>query len=690
MQQWYGATPSATGSSTPPPAGQFNLNLSNPTQYESFEFHVGPDNLLAANAPDILALLPSQQQQAASANLTDFFGVSSPTRSSSVLMTGPTGAGSADFVPANTPLPYTVNFQNPPANNETISQIRIGVQLDPNLDVRTFQLGEIQLGNLVVNIPAGRGSFTGTFDFTSTAGFLLNVVAGVDVSTGQAIWQLTAIDPTTGLPITDPSLNLLPPNTDGTELAFVTYTVEASSSATTGIKIGASAVVTFNNDTPLLTNTRARTRWMPRAPATTTTVTEPRWATARTRCRGPCRTIPAALASRTAPSMSRSTAALHGVPVEHDRRHRLIYTGPAGRHGPVHRAQRRQRGQRRERASAGRVRAALQSADQPRRPAPRAAHADAAAAGAAAHAVHVEQQPALRAGGSQESPPRRQRRSSLRLSARCSSRSIISAFATGFADSGAGISPLGIAFSPDGQTIYLSGGAGRDSLYRFSLAGGQATTPLATLDVPLYDMGFDSSGSLWATTGGGPLVQLDPTTGQIINRYGNGITLGMAIDPNSTKIYVASASGVEIFDTKTHQFTPFSATRVDGLALNPADGSLWGVTWPNNGQVVQFDKHGNASVMLVHDRRGRPGVRPSTGTALAGLLFLSHDEGGNLTMVDLATMQSVDVATGGSRGDFIHMDANGRLYITQSTEVDVFSPVLPPHVVASTPVSRSW
>ena len=58
-------------------------------------------------------------------------------------------------------------------------------------------------------------------------------------------------------------------------------------------------------------------------------------------------------------------------------------------------------------------------------------------------------------------------------------------------------------------------------------------------------------------------------------------------------------------------------------------------------------------------------------------------------MIDLATMQLVDVATGGSRGDFLHVAPDGRLYVTQSSEVDVFFPLVPPQVIAANPVSGS-
>ena len=40
--------------------------------------------------------------------------------------------------------------------------------------------------------------------------------------------------------------------------------------------------------------------------------------------------------------------------------------------------------------------------------------------------------------------------------------------------------------------------------------GGQAGTPLATLAEPIYDMALDAAGNIWATTGGGPLLELDP------------------------------------------------------------------------------------------------------------------------------------------------------------------------------------
>jgi sugar lactone lactonase YvrE len=259
-------------------------------------------------------------------------------------------------------------------------------------------------------------------------------------------------------------------------------------------------------------------------------------------------------------------------------------------------------------------------------------------------------------------------------------------FASNVPMSNAGVGPLGITFSPDGLSVYVTGGAARNQLFVFSRAGGAATTPLATLGYPLFDLAFDSIGQLWATTGGGPLVQLDPTTGQIVGQYGDSVELGLAADPDTHRLFVSTSKGISIFDTATHSFTPFSITRVDGLALAP-DGTLWGATWPSRGQIVTFDSHGQATVMLSMENADGLAFGKS-GTPLDGLLFVSHQDGG-ITAVDLKSLQTVDIATGGTRGDFVHVGPDGRLYVTQSNQVDVLFPVVAPHVIASDPVDAS-
>ncbi len=268
------------------------------------------------------------------------------------------------------------------------------------------------------------------------------------------------------------------------------------------------------------------------------------------------------------------------------------------------------------------------------------------------------------------------------------------AFATGILQSHANIGPVAIVVMPDGSVL-ISGGPGRNQLFHLSRAGGAVGAPLATLPYPIYDMAFDSAGDLWATTGGGPLLELNPATGSILNKYGDSLTQSLAIDPATGDIYVSSGQGVEIFNPSTHAFTHFSDLRVGSLAF-ALDGSLWAALWPvDQGDVIRFDATGQAVKELEFADDVDSIAFGVAGSALDGLLFVSHDEelsagqGTELTMVDLATMQTLAVATGGSRGDEIKTTPDGRVLLSQSLQVDVLGPVTAPHVLAVDPPPSS-
>ncbi len=275
-------------------------------------------------------------------------------------------------------------------------------------------------------------------------------------------------------------------------------------------------------------------------------------------------------------------------------------------------------------------------------------------------------------------------------------------FATGFAQSDGILGPMAIAQAPDGSFM-ISGGASRNELFSVSENGGSVNTPLATLPYQIYALAFDNEGHLWATTGGGPLLQLDPTTGAIVNEFGEGVTLALAVDPKTDQIYVATNNGVAIFDPSTDTFTQFSRDqnlRVSSLAFD-ANGNLWAVTWPDARQVVEFNDVARAQVMLTFDSDIQSIAFGQQGTALENLLFVSHDDAPNtpggtvaptpteLTMVDVTTLQQVAVAQGGTRGFDVFATSDGRLLISQSHEVDVLEPVVPPSVVAVNPPPNS-
>ena len=158
---------------------------------------------------------------------------------------------------------------------------------------------------------------------------------------------------------------------------------------------------------------------------------------------------------------------------------------------------------------------------------------------------------------------------------------------------------MALAQAPDGS-ILVSGGPHRNQLFRIAKTGGAVSAPLIEEPFPIFNLAFDAQGRLWATTGGGPLAQLDPVTGTVLAIYGDAVEMGLAIHPATGLIYVGTGSGVQTFDPATRTFTPYSRDlnlRVASLAFAP-DGTLWATTWPDRAQVVRFTVHARAEVML--------------------------------------------------------------------------------------------
>ncbi|HOK77368.1 MAG TPA: putative Ig domain-containing protein, partial [Verrucomicrobiota bacterium] len=664
VRAWYGHDDTAYGSATIPDAAQFDLKLTHPTHFEAFTVQVGQmmseGGVVRPQDPNILDYL----RQVGG-------------RSDLVSISGPSGFGSQNMVPGGTPLPFIINFENPANARQAVNTLRLYVQMDPNLDVRTFKLGDLFLGDIQVHLPGDLGAFTGEFDFIEERGFLLRVTAGMDVVTRTAMWVITAIDPDTGLPTTREDLGVLAKGARGS----AGYSIEAHWEAPTAVQLRTTVRAFYNEDAPFVSSPVTQTLDNA-APTSSVQVRDLGNGSYELAWSGQDEPGGSGLKDYTV--YVSSDGVIYSAFLRRTTQTTATYTGFAGEKmqflvlacdnaGNVQQAP--------EGLTLPPYNPNVQLGSLPQAPAP---------------AVTVLTEPL---------PPTQPASNALFLRAVAAvpatladSRRpafsavyepfVASAFAWGFADSGAGISPLGIAFSPDGASVYVSGGRGRNSLYKFSMsAGGRAVTPLTTLDVPIYDMLFDRDGLLWATTGGGPLVQIDPNTGSILERYGEGVTLGIAPSSVAGKLYVATRNGVELFDTQTGTFSLFSATRVHALALAP-DGTLWGTTWPDGGQVVAFDRKGRPEVKIALSQRAEGLAFGQPGTLLAGLLFVSHANG-VLTMVDMASGRTTPLATGGTRGDFLHVSPDGRLFVTQSKQVDVFQPLLPPHIVATTPVDRS-
>ncbi len=170
---------------------------------------------------------------------------------------GPQGFGDEHWVAATDTLGYTVRFENASDAAAPAQEVVITQQLDADLDWRTFRVDDFGFGDQRVELDAKNAFYSKRIDLSATKGYLLDVSVAIDVTTGIVTWKFTTIDPATGeLPL-DAQLGFLPPNKDadgvedGRGEGFVSYTVKAKRTVTTGTVVDAEARIVFDTEEPI-------------------------------------------------------------------------------------------------------------------------------------------------------------------------------------------------------------------------------------------------------------------------------------------------------------------------------------------------------------------------------------------------------------------------------------------------------
>lgn len=172
---------------------------------------------------------------------------------------GPAGYDAEKFVPVKQPLLYRINFENKAAATAPAQQIRIVDKLPATLDARTVRLREIGFKQTRVEIPENRSFYQNRLQLGADLNNLqADLSAGLDITTGQVSWTLSAIDPQTGEAPLDPNAGLLPPNdAAGDGEGYVTFTIEANAEQPTGANIANRATIYFDDNEPIPTNATA-------------------------------------------------------------------------------------------------------------------------------------------------------------------------------------------------------------------------------------------------------------------------------------------------------------------------------------------------------------------------------------------------------------------------------------------------
>lgn len=168
---------------------------------------------------------------------------------------GPLGDGSTSYYVRSMPLPYDVSFENKPTATAPAAQVVITDQLDPTkVDLTTVQLTAFTFGTNIISVPSGTNSYNTLYSINSSLS--VRIQGSLNAQTGLLTWTFTSIDPSTGLPPTDPTVGFLPPDTDGVSgQGSVIFSVAPKAGDSTGTVISNTATVVFDANAPINTPT---------------------------------------------------------------------------------------------------------------------------------------------------------------------------------------------------------------------------------------------------------------------------------------------------------------------------------------------------------------------------------------------------------------------------------------------------
>jgi hypothetical protein len=167
---------------------------------------------------------------------------------------GSSGDQSASqYVAATRPLAYNLGFENEPTATLPASQVVVTDQLDPTkVDLTTLALGNIAFGSTLISPPPATNSYNTLYPINSSLS--VRIQGSLNPATGLLKWTFTSIDPSTGLPPSDPTVGFLPPDADGVEgQGSVTFTAMPKGGQTTGTQITNQATVVFDANAPIST-----------------------------------------------------------------------------------------------------------------------------------------------------------------------------------------------------------------------------------------------------------------------------------------------------------------------------------------------------------------------------------------------------------------------------------------------------
>jgi len=175
---------------------------------------------------------------------------------------GPNGYSSVGFVGSQVPWQYTIYFENTSNAPAFARQVSISDALDPNLDLRTFRVGNVVIGGTTITVPTNNTHFQTRISLPppNPTNVVADISVGVNVQNRSLSWTMNAIDLNTGQLVTDTQQGVLPPNTtNNVGAGYVTFSIKPSAGLRTGTLITNQASIVFDTNDPLPTNPTTNT-----------------------------------------------------------------------------------------------------------------------------------------------------------------------------------------------------------------------------------------------------------------------------------------------------------------------------------------------------------------------------------------------------------------------------------------------
>lgn len=232
--------------------------------------------------------------------------------------------------------------------------------------------------------------------------------------------------------------------------------------------------------------------------------------------------------------------------------------------------------------------------------------------------------------------------------------------------------PTGVAFPDSGGVLVGAFGGGMRRFADDSDGQSAASVP----GTPYNSGNADDMAKLGAN-----IYMTQQTLGRVVQINDDGTSnrevvnglpyaLGIAANSATGHLYVVAQNAKEIYevDPIAGTKTPFASGIFDGLTIS-ADNSTLYATEYNLGHIYGFDTRTKSRVFDSNFIPGKPdGVAEGLGLQ-AGYLFVNCNNG-TVVEVNITTKAQTLIATGGSRGDFVHVDPkNGSVLLTQSDRV---------------------